>query len=196
MFSQYCVQLGTKKFCEDLILGGERWSYRRTSIQIKDIVSGIRPANISPLRLVEMITKTSRQWIALPSFDDVPFVRKNTRIIAKLKSQIRPIAASIIEQWCTPESAMRVGDFSYLSGESITGLIYLISNLRNNWGGARYDNLCDASPWNNTCRGTQETSVHGDNVITGFFWQDLDTCTRRKEQPQISRATNVRQTKQ
>ena len=24
-------------------------------------------------------------------------------------------------------------------------------------GGARCDNICDANPWNNTCRGTQET---------------------------------------
>ena len=81
-----------------------------------------------------MIKKTSSQWLALPSFDDVPFARKNSRIAAKLKSQIRLIAASNYEQWCT-ESAMRgVGDFSYLSDESITGCIYLISNLRSNVG--------------------------------------------------------------
>ena len=73
--------------------------------------------------------------IILPSFDDVPFVRKNTRITAKLKSQIRPIAATNnTEQRCTPESAMRVGDFSYLPDESITGCIYLLSNLRNKLG--------------------------------------------------------------
>ena len=147
------------------------------------MVSEIRPANISPLCLEEMITKTSSQWLALPSFDNVPFVRKNNRITTKLKSQIRPIAASNIEQWCTPESAMRVvGDFSYLSDESITGCIYLISNVRSPVFGKIGEGLGGMITFVTQVLETihvAELRTPRDNVITGF-WKDLDTCTAKE----------------
>lgn len=125
------------------------------------MISVIRPANITPLSLVKMTTQTSSQWLALPSFDEVPFVRKNTRITAKIQSQIRPIAASTsnIEQWCPREIIWYAfGDLSCLSDESISWLYLFNKQLEKQyWGGARNDNFCDASPWNNTCRRSQET---------------------------------------
>lgn len=125
------------------------------------MISVIRPANITPLSLVKMTTQTSSQWLALPSFDEVPFVRKNTRITAKIQSQIRPIAASTsnIEQWCPREIIWYAfGDLSCLSDESISWLYLFNKQLEKQyWGGTRNDNFCDASPWNNTCRRSQET---------------------------------------
>lgn len=67
----------------------------------------------------------------LPPVDDVPSVRKNTRIAAKITSQNRAITACQDKRWMyelvsCPKSDMRVGYSSYLSVESVNNLrIYL-----------------------------------------------------------------------
>lgn len=139
------------------------------------MISVIRPANITPLSLVKMTTQTSSQWLALPSFDEVPFVRKNTRITAKIQSQIRPIAASTsnIEQWCPREIIWYAfGDLSCLSDESISWLYLFNKQLEKQyWGGARMTQVRETIH-------VAEVRKHGDDVITSFR-KDLDTCTTK-----------------
>ena len=97
-----------------------------------------------------------------------------------------------------------VGDFSYSSDESITGCIYLISNLRSNVGRGEVWKLL----WRKSLKQyMSRNSGHGDNVITGFR-KDLDTCTTEgtatnpqskqtcfKEKQQSSSCMNVWQCK-